>query len=111
MTHDLQVIAPVDAVHPAVHGVAVALLELGRVVLRGRERTLARPAQFRKALDRLRLREGKGHILYFLFLPGGSAGEVILLRHCCSLFPLIVRKYHIRNDTFYHHSHCTIAQF
>lgn len=75
MTHDLQIVAPVDAVHPAVHGVAVALLELGRVVVRGRERTLPRPAQFRKALDRLRLREGKGHILYFFFLLGGSAGE------------------------------------
>ena len=76
MTHDLQIVAPVDAVHPPVHGVAVALLELRRVVMRGREGTLARPSQFGKALDGLRLREVKGHLLHILL--GHRAGKGVL---------------------------------
>ena len=78
MAHHLQVVAPVNTVHPALHRIAILFLKLCWEIVSGGKGPLACPAQFRKSLDRFRLRERKGHIFY-IFLWKGSRN--VKLRH------------------------------
>ena len=68
MRHDLEVVAPIDLVHPAVGIGAVRFLELCGIVARTCKRTFARPAQFGVASNRFALVEGEE---LFLFVGHG----------------------------------------
>ena len=68
VAHHLQVVSPVDFVSPAVHIVAVAFLQLRRVIGRAGKGAFARPAQLRVTANRLVVEFKKFFFVSHVFL-------------------------------------------
>jgi hypothetical protein len=69
MTHHLEVVTPVETVHPAIYGFTVAFLTLGGVILGAGIGTFALPTEFRVAPDGLALFKLEKFLIRHVYPP------------------------------------------